>query len=270
MVNSGPGLVSDPRHTTFETLAASPAAIPAVPSKEGVASPVDESAAGEPSVGTGAAGSTEDDRGALRPVLPAASRCAATAVYGPSASAEVPVTEKAPSTSATAGRDCSGALSVSDPDQISTVTLGASPDAVPAVPVKVGVPVPRNVPSAGVLSPGVGGATSLLSITSWGAVAAPPSRLAMASAVELLDESPKLTAPLLPTAGVTSVDVQVAARGDGIVPSAGPSAGALAAVIVRSPHVVSLTRDTSTPAPLRRLLVGLRRRVARLVPGTQP
>src|SRR4051794_22165192 len=164
MVNSGPAVVSDPCQTRIETLAASPVAIPAVPPKEGVASPVDESAAGEPSVGTGAAVSTVNERGALRPVLPAAARCSTTPGYGPSVSADVPVTEKAPSTSAAAGSDCSGALSVSEPDQISTVTVGESPAPVPAVPVKVGVPLPRNVPSAGVVSAGVGGATSLLSI----------------------------------------------------------------------------------------------------------
>src|SRR3954470_16025796 len=72
---AGGPLVSVPCHALTTTEVASPAAVPALPAKVGVESPVVDPAAGVVSAGFGAALSMVKLRVALVPVLPAASPC---------------------------------------------------------------------------------------------------------------------------------------------------------------------------------------------------
>src|SRR3954447_5268304 len=68
-------LVSVRLHALTTTEVASPAAVPALPAKVGVESPVVDPAAGVVSAGLGATVSTPKLRVGLVPVLPAASPC---------------------------------------------------------------------------------------------------------------------------------------------------------------------------------------------------
>jgi hypothetical protein len=121
--------------TTTLTVLESPAALPAVPEKVGVALLVDDPLTGlRTATPTGATESIENVTTELVPVFVAASVCDAVTVYVPSES-ELP----AVTVQAVPERVADSVWTVDTPCFTTTLTVAESPAAFPAVPVKLGV-----------------------------------------------------------------------------------------------------------------------------------
>src|SRR5215203_4924551 len=158
-VCSGDPDADGPAYTRTATTAPSPGAAPAAPENAGRESFVAVPAAGCDRVTPGAAVSTENVEGELVPVLPALSLCSARAVYTPSASAAPACTDHAPPLGV-AESVCAGEPDAVEPAYTRTVTVGASPSSVPAVPLKVGRAAATLLPFTGTPSVTAGAVVS--------------------------------------------------------------------------------------------------------------